>query len=84
LLEGLKITLAPFDNGCVAPFFERLFCLGGVFFFCGKEVDFGGFVLDEVRDDAVANACGAAGDYIDLDGVSRGWCWEGRGEVPCR
>jgi hypothetical protein len=41
-------------------------------------------VLDEVRDDAVANACRAAGDYIDLDGVIRGWCWEGRGEVPCR
>jgi hypothetical protein len=74
LLEGLKIALAPFDDGCVAPFFERLLCLGGVLFFCGEEEDLGRFVLEEMRNDAISNACRATGNYVDLDGISGGWC----------
>ena len=67
--------MAPFDDGCVAPFFERLLCLSGAPFFCGEGADLEGFVLEEVRDDAVANVCRAAGDYLGLNGIGRDWCW---------
>jgi hypothetical protein len=40
--------------------------LVGVLFFIGEEVDLDGVVLEDVGDDAEANTCGAAGDYVDL------------------
>jgi hypothetical protein len=35
-------------------------------FFVGEEVDLLGVVLEKVCNDAITDACGAAGDYIYL------------------
>jgi hypothetical protein len=57
LLEVFEVTLAPFDLAYVAPLLERILCLVRVLFFIRKEVNFGGVVLEEMCDDAVADAC---------------------------
>jgi hypothetical protein len=49
-----------------------------VFFFRGEEVDLRRLVLEEVCDDAIADACGASGDDVDLLRRAR------RGTLPLR
>jgi hypothetical protein len=60
LLEIFEVALAPFDLACVAEFLQRVLGVVGVLFLVREEVDLGGVVLEEMGDDAVADACGTA------------------------
>jgi len=66
LLEVFEVALSPFNLAYVAPFLERFLGFVGVLLLVGEEVDLGGVVLEEMGDDAVADASGATCDYIHL------------------
>jgi hypothetical protein len=71
LLEVFEVALSPFDFAAVAVFLECFLCFVGVLFFVREEVDLCGVVLEDVGDDAVADASGAAGHDVDLFLISR-------------
>jgi hypothetical protein len=70
LLERLEVALPPFDFCGLAELDKVRLRFDGVFFFGREEVYLERIVLEEVRDDTEADACGAAGNYVDLRNAS--------------
>ena len=57
LFKGLEVALTPFDFCGLAVFDKVCLCFVGVLFGLREEVDFERVVLEDVCEDAVADAC---------------------------
>jgi hypothetical protein len=66
LLKILEIALPPLDFACITKLFQRLLCFVGMLFLIRKEVYLLRVVLENVRDDAVANASRTSRYDVDL------------------
>lgn len=69
-LEVFQVALHPMHLARVAPFLQLLHRLFGVLFLHAEEEDLLGMVLEQVGDDAEANACAASGYNVDLSRLS--------------